>query len=251
LNPALNAPSAAPKTQESQILESTDLSQILAKQGGGQPPLPVSIKLNYIIQVCRALEDAHNRGIIHGDVKPGNIMVTSEGTVKLENFFAVNLSNAERTAPGIVPSPLLDPVGLMGGFERSVTVIGTLAYMSPEHFRGRTVDVRSDIWAVGVTCYELLAGRRPFLGSQAAELMSNIIMQPTPSLSLAAPGTPPDVIAVVEKALRKDVEQRYQTMAELRIDLEAAQRKMLENDLSRERANQPGKRLDFSSSETS
>jgi len=127
-----------------ELLEGDDLSHMVEKEKeeGGQNPLPASIKLNYIVQVCRALEFAHKRNIVHRDIKPGNIVVTNDGTVKVVDFGIARLTDTSSTSSGML--------------------IGTIDYMSPEQIRGEKVDGRSDIWAVGVMMYEILTYTKPF-----------------------------------------------------------------------------------------
>ncbi len=194
-----------------EFLEGGSLDKILE----GHPVLPLSQKLGYIVHVCRALDYAHSRKpdpVVHRDIKPGNVMVTLEGTVKVVDFGIARLGDTGKTQTGML--------------------IGTLGYMSPQQIRGKTADARSDIWAVGVMCYEILAGQRPFLGENQAALMMNIIMQPTPSLAEAAPGTPPEVVAVVEKILRKEAEERYQTMEEVLLELEPIWKRLQQAEVS-------------------
>jgi eukaryotic-like serine/threonine-protein kinase len=162
--------------------------------------LPLSQKLGYIVYVCRALEYAHKRGVVHRDVKPGNVMVMADGTVKVVDFGIARLGDTGRTQTG--------------------TLIGTLGYMSPQLIGGKTADAKSDIWAVGIMFYELLAHQRPFNGENHYALMMNIYSQPTPSILEAAPGTPPDVVAILERMLRKEVDERFQSMEEVLIELE-------------------------------
>jgi eukaryotic-like serine/threonine-protein kinase len=165
-----------------------------------RPALPLSQKLGYIVYVCRALEYAHKRGVVHRDIKPGNVMVTADGTVKVVDFGIARLGDTGRTQTG--------------------TLIGTLGYMSPQLIGGKTADAKSDIWAAGVMFYELLTYQRPFNGENHYALMMNIHSQPTPPILEAAPGTPPDVVKIVERMLRKDVDERFQSMEEVLIELE-------------------------------
>lgn len=177
-----------------------------------RPVLPLSQKLGYIVYVCRALEYAHKRGVVHRDIKPGNVMVTADGIVKVVDFGIARLGDTGRTQTG--------------------TLIGTLGYMSPQLIGGKTADARSDIWAVGVMFYELLAYQRPFSGENHVALMMNIHSQPTPSILEAAPGTPPDVAEVVERMLRKEVDERFQSMDEVLIELEPIWKRLQQAEVS-------------------
>ena len=150
-------------------------------------------------QVARALKAAHLRHIIHGDVKPGNIMVASDGTVKLLDF---GLAKS-----GDVPDSRT-------GFTR-----GTVAYMSPEQVRCESVDHRSDLWSLGVVLYEMLAGRRPFRGESDRATLQAILHEDPEPLPSVRVNVPLHLPAVVERLLRKDRDARYASAAEVLTDL--------------------------------
>src|SRR5260370_35377169 len=139
-------------------------------------------------------------------------MVTTEGEVVVVDFGIARLGEGTRS-------------------QSAGMLIGTLGYMSPQLFRNGTADARSDIWAPGVMFYELLAYRRPFEGDNAAALMSNIILEKPRSLSEAAPGTPPDVQAVVDRMLAKEADARYQNMEEVLLELEPAWKRIQQVDV--------------------
>ena len=177
--------------------------------------MPLSQKIGFIVHVCRALEYAHKQvpPVIHRDIKPGNVMVTDEGAVVVVDFGIARLGEGTRS-------------------QSSGMLIGTLGYMSPQLFRNSAADARSDIWATGVMFYELLVYRRPFEGDNAAALMSSIILEKPRSLLEAAPGTPPDVQAVVDRMLTKEIESRYQTMEEVLLELEPIWQRLRQLDVS-------------------
>jgi eukaryotic-like serine/threonine-protein kinase len=159
----------------------------LAKRG----PIPQSDIINYMQQVLSALSYAHGRGVIHRDIKPANIMVTSQGVVKLMDF-------------GIAKS------GVEKDLTRTGTTLGSLYYMSPEQVRGGTVDARSDIYSVGVTMYELLAGRRPFVSDSAYDILHqqcNIAPQPPIEIN---PQLSPGLNDIILCALAKEPVNRFQ-----------------------------------------
>jgi eukaryotic-like serine/threonine-protein kinase len=194
-----------------QFLSGESLDKILDRR----PNLPLSQKLGFIVYVCRALEYAHkqNPPVVHRDIKPGNVMVTLDGAVLVVDFGIARLGEGTRS-------------------QSAGMLIGTLGYMSPQLFRNGAADARSDIWATGVMFYELLAYRRPFEGDNAAALMSNIILEKPRSLAEAAPDTPTDVNAVVDRMLAKDAEARYQSMEEVLMELEPIWRRLQQADVS-------------------
>jgi serine/threonine protein kinase len=191
-----------------QYLAGESLDKLIERQ----PALPLSQRLGYIVHVCRALEYAHKRGVVHRDIKPGNVMVTTEGTVTVVDFGIARLAESSKTQSGLI--------------------IGTLGYMSPQQLRGHHADARSDIWAVGVLFYELLAYQRPFNGDNQAALMMNILTLDMPSLSEMAPGAPPDVALVVSRMLQKEVGARFQSMEEVLIELEPIWRRLQQAEVS-------------------
>jgi tetratricopeptide (TPR) repeat protein len=166
-------------------------------------PLPVDEAVNTAIQVGRGLAEAHRHEIVHRDVKSANILVTGAGDAKILDFGIAALAGETRlTTTGID--------------------FGTAAYMSPEQLKGEPVDHRSDIWSLGVVLYEMLTGWLPFSSKFQPGLVYAIMHEePVPVNSVNA-GVPDDVAVVVQKALAKRVEQRYQRMSEMVADLEAA-----------------------------
>ena len=194
-----------------QFLNGESLDKIIDRM----PNLPLSQKVGFIVNVCRALEHAHKQSppVIHRDIKPANVMVAPDGSVVVVDFGIARLGESTVSQSG----------GLL---------IGTLGYMAPQLFRGATADARSDIWATGVMFYELLAYRRPFKGENAAAMMSNIILEDYRSIQEAAPGTPDHVKAVLDRMLTKDVDERYQTMEEVLLDLEPVWKRLLQSDIS-------------------
>jgi serine/threonine protein kinase len=185
-----------------EFLEGESLEKIIARKA----TLTVSEKLSYIVPVCRALDYAHKRGIVHRDVKPANIVVSNDGAVKVVDFGIARLVD--------------------GGLTQTNMLIGTIAYMSPQQIQGDRADERSDIWAMGVTCWELIAGERPFNGDNHAALMMKIISGDPPPLSEKDPGSPADLDAVVARMMNKDIVERFQTMEEVLLELEPVWRRI-------------------------
>jgi len=176
--------------------------------------LNFSEALAIAIQVAEALHDAHLQGIIHRDIKPQNLMLTARGQVKVLDF---GLAKVVRDRA--VASEDTDTSSLMS---TPGTIIGTVLYLSPEQAQGERLDVRSDIFSFGTTLYEMLSGRRPFEAKSTAEIIAAILMREVPPLEQAS--APERLGQVVRRCLEKDPERRYQTMREVVIDLESAQR---------------------------
>jgi tRNA A-37 threonylcarbamoyl transferase component Bud32/tetratricopeptide (TPR) repeat protein len=179
-----------------ELIEGQDLEKIIQ----GRQPLSVEWKIDVLRQVCEGLAYAHRAGIVHRDVKPANIRVTSEGEVKIMDFGIAHLSSSTMTKSGLV--------------------LGTVHYMAPEQVEGQKVDHRADIFSVGAIAYELLAYRRPFDGDSLTQVMFHI-MRAEPDLT-ALPRTDysPGLEVVVARALAKPLADRYQSLEEMRDDLE-------------------------------
>jgi eukaryotic-like serine/threonine-protein kinase len=180
--------------------------------------MELSLALDYASQVASALAAAHAAGIVHRDVKPANIMVTQSGLVKLLDF-----------GIALIEQPDVDPnatTSTMAFLTRPGTVVGTLAYMSPEHAHGSGVGPRSDIFSLGVVMYEMLTGALPFQGVSQVGLLYEIAHTPAPALSRTRPELPPALGRVLQRALEKDPEQRYQSAGELLNDLKEISRQL-------------------------
>ena len=171
--------------------------------------------LDVAVQVASALEEAHAAGIIHRDIKPDNIMVRRNGYVKVLDFGLAKLteSSLDRT-------PLDEEASTRVLVQTDAGVVmGTSHYMSPEQARGKPVDARSDIWSLGVVIYEMVAGRTPFEGETSTDVIVAITQKEPLPLIRFAPTVPAELDWIVTKALRKDREERYQTIKELLTDL--------------------------------
>ncbi len=165
-------------------------------------PLDPGDAVGLVDQVAAGLGEAHNKGIIHRDVKSANIMVTSQGRAKVMDFGLAKLRGGS-------------------SLTKSQTTLGTIAYMSPEQARGEHLDRRTDIWSLGVVLYETLAGKLPFQGDHDQTVIYAILNQEPESLLRARPGIEPGLDHVVGQALTKKASERYQTMEEFRADLAA------------------------------
>ena len=158
--------------------------------------------IRYTINIAQATGYAHQRGMIHRDIKPANIMIDVHGQATLMDFGIVKIVGAERhTATG--------------------AVVGTALYLPPELIRGELPDPRSDIYSLGVTLFEMVSGRPPYEADSAMTLMMMHLNDPIPDLRLLRHGTPPELIAVIEKAMRKSRLERYASMEDMAADLQA------------------------------
>lgn len=153
------------------------------------PPLTLVDKLDIVAQLCSGLGYAHTQGVVHRDVKPANVFLLADGSVKLLDFGIAKIATSTLTQQG--------------------DVLGSAPYMSPEQVSGnQKLDGRSDVWATGVLLYELLTGRRPFEGDALTTVIVGILKTEPPPLDSLVPGLPPQLIAAVARALEKDPERR-------------------------------------------
>jgi eukaryotic-like serine/threonine-protein kinase len=172
-------------------------------------PLPIDSALETTIQIASALEAAHAAGIVHRDVKPENVMLRKDGYVKVLDF-----GLARSTEQHEVSTEAATLVNTEAGI-----VVGTASYMSPEQARGQRVDGRSDIFSLGMVIYEMVAGRSPFIGATNSDIVASILKETPPRLTDLYSSTPIELERIVNRALAKDKDQRYQTAAELLADL--------------------------------
>ena len=160
-------------------------------------PLPAPEAVWVAVQIARGLGTAHARGILHRDVKPGNVMLCADGTVRLLDFGLAKIGDVSLTAPGVTP--------------------GTVAYMSPEQARGDPVDLQTDLWSLGVVFYEMLSGVRPFRGGNDRAVIQAILHEQPERL--ATGDVPPALPSIVERLMRKLPQDRYRNAEELLSEL--------------------------------
>ncbi|HEY8057086.1 MAG TPA: protein kinase [Terriglobales bacterium] len=192
------------------------LAMELVEGSGLSGPLPWEETRQLAMQICAAIEYAHERGIIHRDLKPANIRLTADGQVKLLDFGLAKALEGETSAADLANSPTLTHMASLPGM-----ILGTAAYMAPEQAKGKVADRRADIWAFGCILFELLSGQQAFRGETATEVLAAVITQ-EPDWSLLPSTTPAAARAMVARCLKKDPHQRLQAIGDARIAMEEA-----------------------------
>jgi serine/threonine-protein kinase len=159
-------------------------------------------KLSYLLQIGRGLQHAHSKGVVHRDIKPGNIRILEDGSAKIMDFGIAKLAQRESS---------LTQTGM---------TLGTAAYLAPEQIRGDSVDQRTDIFSFGVLMYEFLSYERPFKGEQISAVLYQILHGEVPVLQAATAAAPEEMVQIIRRCLEKDPDQRYSTAGNLLRDLE-------------------------------
>ncbi len=192
----------------SELLEGETLRTALMRG-----PVPLRKVLDFAVQVARGMAAAHDKGIVHRDVKPENIFITTDGRAKILDFGLAKLLYPEASESG---EDLAPEVSTQTGM-----MVGTVGYMSPEQVRGgRNIDHRSDIFSFGVVLYEMLTGKRAFAADSAVETMHAILKDEPPAPGSEARPIPPVLERMLDHCLEKDRERRYQSARDLAFDLE-------------------------------
>jgi non-specific serine/threonine protein kinase len=210
-----------------ELLEGQTLAQMMT----GRPPFDLENLLTVGIQIADALESAHARGIVHRDIKPANVFVNARGQVKILDFGLARIEGARRETDGA--GSRLETVGARDELTTPGTSMGTVSYMSPEQARGQLVDVRTDLFSLGTVLYQLATGALPFPGETSAVVFDAILNRDPLPVAQLSPSLPAELGRILDKALEKDRNLRYQTATDLKTDLTRLKRDM---DSGRKRA---------------
>ena len=187
-----------------ELLEGEELRRLIARHA----PLTLEEKLAIVRQICDGLHHAHQNGVVHRDIKPANIFRLPSGQVKILDFGIAQIAAAATTH---------------GDLTRTGMMMGTPRYMAPEQVRGQA-DQRSDIFSVGAVAYELFSGRPPFAGDNPLQILEQLRTATPPRLSELDPGLPPELSDIVDRAIRKEPEERFADLGQMGRELEAVQR---------------------------
>src|SRR5436309_2471681 len=183
-----------------EYLDGRTLKELIIGRGAA----PVNVAIEYARQILHALRFAHRHGIVHRDIKPHNVLVDSEGRVKVTDFGIARAGTSQMTETG--------------------SIVGTAQYLSPEQARGGEVDQRSDLYSLGIVLYELLTGKTPFEGDTPVEIAMKHLSNPPKPPSKLRPDIPRELDLVVLRALAKNPDDRYQSADEMEADLERVAR---------------------------
>src|SRR2546422_6400672 len=199
-----------------ELLEGKNLKNYISRK-----PVSTDCLLELGMQIADALDAAHAKGIVHRDIKPANILVTARGQAKVLDFGLAKLFRplAFRVTAG--PAAETATISTAAGM-----LVGTVDYMAPEQLEGKPVDSRTDLFALGLVLYEMATGGNPFLGRSATSTIANILKEEVPPVAQRNPLAPPELERIVQKCLRKRIDERYASARDLAVDLAALRRSL-------------------------
>jgi serine/threonine protein kinase len=182
------------------VMDCYEGKSLTEKIAGG--PLSTEEAISVTIQIAQGLQEAHEKDLVHRDVRPANITITNDGVAKILDFGVAKLAG-------------------QGKFTKTGSSVGTVAYMSPEQARGLNVDYRTDIWSLGVVLFEMLTGKLPFRGDHEAEMLYSIVHEEPAQVLEYRLDIPVGLALSVSRALQKEPKERYQSVQELIYDLKS------------------------------
>ena len=201
-----------------ELLEGQTLAQMMTARG----PFEMEALFSIGIQIADALESAHARGIVHRDIKPANLFVNARGQIKILDFGLARIEVARHGADG--SGSRLETVGARHDLTTPGTSMGTVSYMSPEQARGQLADARTDLFSLGTVLYQMATGALPFPGETSAVVFDAILNRDPAPAAQRNPALPPELGRILDKALEKDRDLRYQTATDLKTDLSRLKR---------------------------
>jgi serine/threonine protein kinase/Tol biopolymer transport system component len=199
-----------------ELLEGVTLEQQLRSA-----PLEMNRILDYAIEIADGLDAAHSHGIIHRDLKPANLFITKRGSIKILDFGLARIRPKGRTlATTLGPNMTAETA-----FQTNPgTVMGTVAYMSPEQARGQEVDARTDLFSFGIVLYQMVTGKLPFYGTDSASILASLLRDTPESPSALNTEIPPSLEEILSRLMEKDIDMRFQSAADLRAELKRLKR---------------------------